>query len=188
MRGQLGFFGVDDRLKRLSDLGDRLEAFRAAVDFELFRAELNVALGYSDGSEGGRPPFDPVMMFKILVIQATNNLSDERAEFLINDRLSFMRFLGLGLSDRVPDARTIWLFREKLTKAGAIKTLFERFDATLSHVGTDRRCQPDCRAAPAQQRGREAGDQRRPHPEGLEGQARQAAPEGPRCALDGQVH
>jgi transposase, IS5 family len=77
MRGQLGFFGVDDRLKRLSDLGDRLEAFRAAVDFELFRAELNVALGYSDGSEGGRPPFDPVMMFKILVIviQATNNLS-----------------------------------------------------------------------------------------------------------------
>ena len=135
MRGQLGFFDVDDRLKRLSDLGDRLEAFRAAVDFELFRAELNVALGYSNGSEGGRPPFDPVMMFKILVIQATNNLSDERAEFLINDRLSFMRFLGLGLAERVPDARTIWLFREKLTKAGAIKTLFERFDATLRQTG-----------------------------------------------------
>jgi len=69
------------------------------------------------------------MMFKILVIQATNNLSDERAEFLINDRLSFMRFLGLGLAERVPDARTIWLFREKLTKAGTIKTLFQRFDA-----------------------------------------------------------
>ena len=192
MRGQLEFFDVDDRLKRLSDLGDRLEAFRAAVDFELFRAELNVALSYSDGSEGGRPPFDPVMMFKILVIQATNNVSDERVEFLINDRLSFMRFLGLGLADRVPDARTI-LFREKLTNAGAIKTLFQRFDATLRqaglhrHVGTDHRCQPGCRAAPAQQRGREAGDQRRPHPERLEGQARQAAPEGPRCALDGQV-
>ena len=135
MRDQLGFFDVDDRLKRLSDLGDRLEAFRAAVDFELFRAELNVALGYSNGSEGGRPRFDPVMMFKILVIQATNNLSDERAEFLINDRLSFMRFLGLGLAERIPDARTIWLFREKLTKAGAIKTLFERFDATLRQTG-----------------------------------------------------
>ena len=64
-----------------------------------------------------------------------NNLSDERAEFLINDRLSFMRFLGLGLAERVPDARTIWLFREKLTKAGAIKTLFERFDATLRQTG-----------------------------------------------------
>src|SRR5246127_4874871 len=74
-------------------------------------------------------------MFKILVIQATNNLSDERAEFLINDRLSFMRFLGLGLQDRVPDARTIWLFREKLTTAGAIKRLFEQFDAMLRQAG-----------------------------------------------------
>ena len=115
MRGQPGFFDIDDRLKRLSDLGDQLEAFRSAVDFELFRPELSAALGYTDRTEGGRPPFDPVLMFKILVIQATNNLSDERAEFLINVRLSFMRFLGLGLEDRVPDARTIWLFREKLT-------------------------------------------------------------------------
>jgi len=112
------------------------------VDFEIFRQELNATLAYSDGGQGGRPPFDPVMMFKILVIQTMNNLSDERAESLINDRLSFMRFLGLGLSDRVPDARTIWLFREKLTKAGAIGPLFERFDATLlqsGYAGTGRR-------------------------------------------------
>jgi IS5 family transposase len=135
MRGQKGFFDVDDRLKRLSDLGDQLEAFRAAVDFEIFRPELNAALAYSDGAQGGRPPFDPVLMFKILIIQATNNLSDERAEFLINDRPSFMLFLDLGLEDRVPDARTIWLFREKLTKVGAIKTLFERFDAMLRQAG-----------------------------------------------------
>ena len=74
-------------------------------------------------------------MLKVLVIQTANNLSDERTEFLINDRLSFMRFLGLGLSDRVPDARTIWLFREKLTKAEAIKALFERFDAMLRDTG-----------------------------------------------------
>ena len=135
MRGQRGLFDVDDRLKRLSDLGDQLEAFRAAVDFEIFRPELAAALAYSDGAQGGRPPFDPVLMFKILIIQAANNLSDERAEFLINDRLSFMRFLGLGLEDRVPDARTIWLFREKLTTAGVIKTLFERFDAMLRQAG-----------------------------------------------------
>jgi len=135
MRKQPGFFDIDERLTRLSDLGDQLEGFRAAVDFELFRSDLDQALAYADGVQGGRPPFDPVMMFKILVIQATNNLSDERAEYLINDRLSFMRFLGLGLSDRVPDARTIWLFREKLTKAGAIGSLFERFDATLRQSG-----------------------------------------------------
>jgi IS5 family transposase len=135
MRGEPGFFEVDDRLRRLSDLGDQLEAFGSAVDFEIFRADLDEALGYRIGPQGGRPPFDPVLMFKILVIQSANNLSDERAEFLINDRLSFMRFLGLGLSDRVPDARTIWLFREKLTKAGAIRGLFGRFDAVLRSAG-----------------------------------------------------
>lgn len=135
MGGQPGFFDVDERLKRLSDLGDQLEAFGRAVDFEVFRPDLVKALAYSDGSRGGRPPFDPVMMFKVLVIQAANALSDERAEFLVSDRLSFMRFLGLNLSDRVPDARTIWLFREKLTRAGAIQPLFDRFDATLRAAG-----------------------------------------------------
>lgn len=135
MRGQPGFFDIDERLKRLSDLGDQLEAFAGVVDFEIFRADLVKALAYSEGSQGGRPPFDPVMMFKVLVIQAANSMSDERTEFLISDRLSFMRFLGLGLSDRVPDARTIWLFREKLTKAGAIHPLFDRFDAVLRALG-----------------------------------------------------
>lgn len=135
MGRQPGFFDIDERLTRLTDLGDQLEGFRAAVDFEMFRDALDQALAYADGVQGGRPPFDAVMMFKILVIQATNNLSDERAEYLINDRLSFMRFLGLGLPDRVPDARTIWLFRERLTKAGAIGSLFERFDAMLRQSG-----------------------------------------------------
>jgi IS5 family transposase len=135
MRGHPGFFDIDERLKRLSDLGDQLEAFAGAVDFEIFRTDLVKALAYSDGSQGGRPPFDPVMMFKVLVIQAANNLSDERTEFLISDRLSFMRFLGLGLADRVPDARTIWLFREKLIRTGAIQSLFDRFDAALRASG-----------------------------------------------------
>jgi transposase, IS5 family len=75
------------------------------------------------------------MMFKILVLQAANNLSDERTEFLINDRLSFMRFPALALSDRVPDAPTIWLFREKLTQAGIIERLCDRFDAALRAAG-----------------------------------------------------
>lgn len=74
-------------------------------------------------------------MLKILVIPAANGLSDERTEFLISDRLSLMRFLGLGLSDRVPDARTIWLFRERLTKAGAIELLFARFEMMLREAG-----------------------------------------------------
>ena len=132
---QAGFFDVDERLQRLSRLGDQLEAYAKAVDFELFRSELEAALAYADGAKGGRPPFDPVMMFEILVIQAQNNLSDERAEFIINDRLSFMRFLGLSLGDRVPDATPIWLFRERLVKAGAIKRLFDRFDQAVRDAG-----------------------------------------------------
>ena len=114
---QPGFFDVEERLARLSGLGDQLEAFSRTVDFEAFRPDLDKALAYADGSKGGRPPFDPVLMFKILVIQTLNNLSDERTEYLINGCLSCMCFLGLGLSERMPDARTLWLFRERLTQA-----------------------------------------------------------------------
>jgi transposase len=135
MAGMPGFFDVDERLKRLSELGDQLEAYAQAVDFEAFRSELEKALAYATGAQGGRPPYDPVLMLKILVIQAANGLADERAEFLISDWLSFMRFLGLGLSDRVPDARTIWQFRERLTKAGAIEPLFVRFETMLREAG-----------------------------------------------------
>lgn len=126
-----GFFGLDDRLKRLSDIGDQLEPYSTAIDFEMFRADLDAAVRYSDGDQGERPPYGVVMMFKILVIQAQHTLSDDRAEFLVTDRLSVMRFLGLDLNDRVPDAKTIWLFGERLTQAGALKQLFASFEAAL---------------------------------------------------------
>ena len=135
MAAQPGLFDVEERLQRLSDIGEQFEAFAAVVDFELFRPDLVAALGYSDGAKGGRPAYDPVLMFKILVIQAQNGLSDDKAEFLTNDRLSFMRFLGLGLNDRVPDAKTIWIFRARLTRAGAIDGLFRRFDAATREAG-----------------------------------------------------
>ncbi|MGV4878461.1 hypothetical protein ACSW3V_13970, partial [Acetobacter indonesiensis] len=67
-----GFFDVEERLARLSGLGDQLEAFSRTVDLEVFRPDLERALAYSDGRKGGRPPFDPVLMFKILVIQTLN--------------------------------------------------------------------------------------------------------------------
>ena len=132
---QPGFFDVNDRLAALSAAGDPLERLSAVVDFELFRAVLDAALARSDRSRGGRSPYDAVLMFKVLVLQALYSLSDDAAEFQVRDRLSFMRFLGLGLSDRAPDAKTIWLFRERLVRAGAMKKLFERFDATLHEAG-----------------------------------------------------
>lgn len=82
MARQPGSFDVDDRLRRLSDVGDQLEAFSEIVDFEVFRVELEVVPNCSDGTKGGRLLFDAVPMFKILIIQAQNNLSDDRAELL----------------------------------------------------------------------------------------------------------
>src|ERR1043165_2465173 len=86
MRGQAGFFDVDERLKQLSAKGDNLERLSAVVDFELFRADLERAVPRADGSKGGRPPFDHVLMFRTLILQSTHNLSDERTEYLIRDR------------------------------------------------------------------------------------------------------
>ena len=112
-----GVFDVDERLKQLTAKGDSLERLAQVIDFELFRADLRRAVPRSDRVKGGRPPFDHVLMFKTLILQTSHNLSDERTEYLIRDRLSFMRFLGLGLADTVPDANTIWTFREALTRA-----------------------------------------------------------------------
>lgn len=107
MVGQPGFFDLSDRYAALSAAGDPLERLAAVVDFEVFRGLLIMALRRSDRGKGGRPPFDPEMMFKILVLQTLYSLSDEATEFQIKDRLSFQRFLGLGLDGRVPDATTI---------------------------------------------------------------------------------
>lgn len=136
MRGQQpGFWDIEERYARLSEVGDPLEKLNAVVPWEVFRKPLAKALKRSDGAKGGRPPYDPVLMFKVLVLQALYNLSDDQAEFMIQDRLSFMRFLGLGLSDRVPDAKTIWLFREHLAQARAVENLFARFDKHLAKSG-----------------------------------------------------
>ena len=86
-------------------------------------------------SRAGAKPYDVVLMFKIMIIQSLYNLSDDAVEFQILDRISFMRFLGLSLGDRVPDAKTIWLFRERLKQAGLIEPLFEAFDQFLRNSG-----------------------------------------------------
>ncbi len=80
---QAGLFGLSEQLKRLSDCGDPLETMARVVDFELFRPTLEKALAYGDGAKGGRPPYDPVTMFKVLILPAQNTVSDARMEFLI---------------------------------------------------------------------------------------------------------
>ena len=101
----------------------------------MFRPLLAEATRKEKKGSGGRPPFDCVLMFKVLVLQRIYNLSDDQTEYQINDRMSFMRFLGLGLEDRVPDAKTIWLFRDTLVKAGIMDQLFSQFNRMLEERG-----------------------------------------------------
>jgi transposase, IS5 family len=136
--GQLGFHDLDKRFEAISAKGDPLEALNGLIPFESFRAEIEAVVRLTPEerkSKAGRKPFDAVMMFKVLVLQTLYNLADEQVEYQIRDRLSFMRFLGLGLEDTVPDATTVWLFREALAKAGLVKTLFERFNRHLDAKG-----------------------------------------------------
>jgi len=86
-------------------------------------------------SKAGRKPYDPVLMFKVLILQSLYNLADDQVEYQIRDRLSFMRFLGLKIEEAVPDAKTVWLFRERLKRHGLIEPLFNRFADVLEAQG-----------------------------------------------------
>lgn len=132
---QTGLFGLSEHLKRLSSHGDPLEELSRIIDFEAFRPVLVAALVYGDGAKGGRPPYDRVAMLKVLVLAAQNNVADARMEYLIRDRLSWLRFLGFDLGAPTPDANTIRLFREKLTEAGALDAVFADFDRQLKERG-----------------------------------------------------
>jgi IS5 family transposase len=121
--GQFGFFDADKRLAALSAKGDPLEAIDRLVPWESFRADIEAVVLTPDElrkSSAGRKPLDAIVMFRMLVLQALNNLSDEQVEYQVRDRMSFTRFLRLGIEDSIPDATTVWLFREKLAKAGLI--------------------------------------------------------------------
>ncbi len=128
-------FSLSDHLSRLSKDGDPLEVLDGTVDFERFRDLLVDGLGYSNGAKGGRPSFDPVSMFTVLVVQAQHNLSDARMEFMIRDRLSWMRFFGFDLGASMPDENTIRHYRNRLTQSGTLERLMEAFDRQLREQG-----------------------------------------------------
>ena len=132
---QTGFFDWQLRFRQLDEGGDPLPKLQKFVKWKQFRPLLEVVRDKERKSNAGRKPFDLVLMFKVLILQSLYNLSDDQTEYQIRDRLSFMRFLGLGLGDVVPDAKTIWLFREELTEAGVIQRAFQEFEAFLCEQG-----------------------------------------------------
>ncbi|MGI6652751.1 MAG: IS5 family transposase [Christensenellales bacterium] len=131
----MGLFDESNRLKKLSSLGDPLEKLNSVIDWRLFEGTLNKVFAKEQKGVGGRPPYSYLLMFKVLILQRLFNISDDQAEYQINDRVSFMRFLGLSLGDRVPDAKTIWLFRDTLVKADVMEDLFKLFNLQLEQQG-----------------------------------------------------
>ncbi|MDR2705921.1 MAG: transposase, partial [Planctomycetaceae bacterium] len=129
------FFDIENQLDKIHELNDFLVRLHSLVNWSIFTDILASLRSPRDPSRGGRPPFDSLLMFKILVLKSLYNLSDENTELFIRDRLSFREFLGLGFSDRVPDARTIWLFSEMLKEQDMERYLFDRFNEELSRRG-----------------------------------------------------
>lgn len=133
----LGLFDDYFLTQKLSKLGNPLERLDRYIDWRIFEETVNQSIENQSGKgkKGGRPPYDRLMLFKALIIQSLYNLSDEQLEYQILDRTSFKIFLGLKKSDRVPDSRTYWHFREQLISSGSIETLFASFNAQLDRSG-----------------------------------------------------
>ena len=132
---QYGFFDLEQQLDKIYQINDFLPKLNSLIDWEMFRSILNKVRENVDYSQGGRPPYDVVLMFKVLVIKKMYNLSDAQTELQIRDRISFRAFLGLNFCDRVPDEKTIWLFAEQLKNLELEQDLFDRFGDELDTSG-----------------------------------------------------
>src|ERR1035437_11139592 len=130
-----GSLAVELRVPWLEAKGDPLSRLDTVIDWEGFRPLLVQALAKPANGPGGRPAHDPVQMFKLLVVQRYYNLSDEPTEYQVSGRLSFQKFAGWTVADKVPDANTLWDFREALTSAGVFENLFEQFTRQLHAQG-----------------------------------------------------
>jgi len=136
MTGKAGLFGAQEDREKLSALGNPLEQLSRVVDFEMFRRLLEERLiNQNKRNNAGARPFDVVLMIKILILQRYYGLGDRQIEFQILDRSSFKLFLGLQSGDKVPDEKTVWAFREKLTKSGLVTEVFDLFMAELQNKG-----------------------------------------------------
>ncbi len=130
-----GFWSVEERLSEISDSGDPLETLNAAVNFERFRPILERAAGCPGSRKGGRPALDVVLKFRMLVLQSLYGLSLDARERMVRDKLSWMRFCGLGITDTGPDANTLWDFRETLIEADALVALLRELERAINRAG-----------------------------------------------------
>ena len=135
MRKKISFEDFEKHMNEISANGDPLEKLAATVDFERFRPTLEKAAGCPRGAKEDGPADDPVVKFKMLVLQRLHEMSLDATSTMVCDRLSWMRFCGLRPHDAVPDAKTLGEFRETLVKAGMLDDLFREFYQTARAAG-----------------------------------------------------
>ena len=140
MKPRISLFAEHERETRRSSIGDPLVGLAKHVDFEALAASIDDAAPRPSRAKGGRPPYPTVLMVKILVLQQLYNLSDDALEYQLLDRRSFLQFLDLTESSSIPDAKTIWLFRDRLAQAGAGTLVFEQVQQQLHQHGYLARC------------------------------------------------
>jgi len=133
--GQRGFWDEEERMSKIKKKCPTLHDLRMAINWEAFLPLLSQGYSQERKSNAGRKPIDPLIMFRMLILQQLYNLSDEQLELQVNDRRSFEEFIGLGVMDSIPDATTVSFFRERLIKADVIEELFETFDRHLRDHG-----------------------------------------------------
>lgn len=130
-----GFGRVRKRCEQLEKRKDRLSALNEIIPWEVFRSGLAPLQPQDRKSNAGRQPIDLLILFKLLILQQLYNLSDEEVEYQTYDRASFRRFVGLSGTAEVPDAKTIWLFRKRLTEAELVEPLLAQFEQFLQQAG-----------------------------------------------------
>lgn len=137
--GQRGFWDEEERIEKLRRKKPVLTILSESIPWESFRSLLEQGYSHERKSNAGRKRIDPLILFKMLVLQQLFNLSDEELEFQANDRRSFEEFIGLGVINSIPDATTVAFFRERLRKAGVIEGLFDHFEKHLRAQGLEAR-------------------------------------------------
>ncbi|TAH01185.1 MAG: IS5 family transposase [Sphingobacteriales bacterium] len=130
--GNKSLFDVEFAIEKLAEIGNPLDKINKSIDFEIFRKSLESKLiNSTKKNNAGAKPYDVVLMFKILILQRYYGLGDKQVEYQILDRMSFKNFLGLETGDKIPDEKTVWAFREQLTKFGLIEVIFNEFKSFL---------------------------------------------------------
>jgi transposase, IS5 family len=132
--GQISIFDHSDYLKTLANHKDPLEKLDKVIEWGAFLPILERRLRKERKSNAGRPPYEPLLMLKVIVLQSLYGLSDAQTEFQILDRYTFKRFLGIKSESDIPDEKTIWLFKERLGNEG-VKRLFRKFSSEMEKRG-----------------------------------------------------